>query len=141
MSYTTEEAANTYLGFTDVSENEVLQAERDLDDLALGAYPDRQTEEPFRKINPEKIDDFKADGLHRATCEQIRYRRLMGAEFFTRPQRKSGKAEGVEFDGTLPHIAPRALAILSDVGLAKRLGKPNATKETNSLEDIGWHLP
>jgi hypothetical protein len=140
MSYTTEEDANIYLGFTDVSEAEVLQAERDLDDLALGAYPDRQTEDPFRKIDPEKIDAFKADGLHRATCEQIRYRRLMGSEFFARPQRKSGKAEGVEFDGTLPHIAPRSLAILADVGLVQKLGKPNASKEINNLEEIGWKL-
>jgi len=138
MTYTDQEFANTYLGFGDVSETEIVQAENDLDDLALGAYKDRQTAEPFRKIVPGDIDDFKANGLARACCEQIRYRRLMGAEFFLRPQRDSGQIEGVQFQGTLPHIAPRALAILADVGLVKKLGKPSVSKVTTSLEDIGW---
>lgn len=138
MTYTTDENANEYLGLTDVSENEVVQAERDIDDLALGAYPDRQTEAPFRKIDPATIDEFKADGLHRATCEQIRYRRLMGSEFFIKPQRKSGEAENVKFEGTLAHIAPRALAILADVGLVHMTGKANTSISSTSLEDIGW---
>ncbi len=141
MTYTTDSAANEYLGMTDVTEDEVLQAERDLDDLALGAYLDRSNEAPFRKIDPEAIDAFKADGLARATAEQIRYRRLMGIEFFARPQRKSGSAENVEFEGYLPHVAPRSLAILADVGLVKRLGKPNTATSSGTLEDIGYRAP
>jgi hypothetical protein len=138
MTYTDQEFANTYLGFGDVSETEVVQAENDLDDLALGAYKDRQTEEPFRKVDLNVIKTFQANGLARACCEQIRYRRLMGAEFFVRPQRDSGQIEGVQFQGTLPHISPRALSILADVGLVKKLGKPSISQKITSLEDIGW---
>ena len=138
-TYTTEEAANTYLGTNDVSENEILQAERDLDDLALGAHGDRQTVEPYRKLDPSALTDFKADGLARACAEQVRYRRLMGEEFFIRPQRQSGSADGVSYEGTLPHIAPRVLAILSDVGLSNRLGGGTGKNASQiNLEDIGW---
>lgn len=140
MTYTNQENANDYLGFTDVSEAEVNQAERDLDDLALGAHGERQNAAPYRKLDPLNLDEYKADGLERACCEQIRYRRLMGSEFFARPQRKSGEAENVKFDGTLPHVAPRALAILSDVGLVNRLGSGSTTNNNASLEDIGWNL-
>jgi hypothetical protein len=136
-TYTSEEEANSYLGISDVSEPEIVQAEADLDDLALGAHPDRMTEAPFRKINPERITPHRGDALHRATCEQVRYRRLMGAEFFTRPQRDKGSAEGVSYEGTLPHIAPRATAILADVGLINKTGRASFTPRSE-LEEIGW---
>jgi hypothetical protein len=135
--YTSTESATTYLGIYDLTEEEINKAEQDIDDLALGAQPDRSTTAPFRKIDPEKIQGYKADGLHRATCEQVRYRRLMGSEFFSRPQRDKGSAEGISYEGTLPHIAPRALAILADVGLVNRTGKASAGP-SSELEDIGW---
>lgn len=138
-TYTDAETVNAFIGVADVSDAEINQAEADIDDLALGAW-ERQTAAPFRKIDPEKVPAAKADGLARATAEQVKYRRLMGEEFFTRPQRQRGSAEGVSYEGTLPHIAPRALAILADVGLVIKTGRPS-TRPAEDLEEIGWEKP
>jgi hypothetical protein len=135
-TYTDAAAVNAYIGVTDVSDAEINQAEADLDDLALGAWK-RQTTAPFRKLIPAKVSAAKADGLARATAEQVKYRRLMGEEFFTRPQRDKGSVDGVSYEGTLPHIAPRALAILADVGLVVKSGRPS-TMPASNIEEIGW---
>ena len=138
-TYTTAANTNTYLGVADVTEAEVLTAETDIDDLALGAY-ERSQEAPFRKLDPVKISASQEDALARATAEQVRYRRLMGAEHFSKPQRTKGSVDGVSYEGTLPHIGPRVLAILADAGLVNKLGK-SSTSPASDLEEIGWHLP
>lgn len=139
-TYLSEEAASEYLGY-EPTEAEILQAEADLDDMALGAHPDKEmTEAPYRKIDPSKISAKQEDSLARATAEQIKYRRLMGEEFFSRPQRSRGSAEGVSYEGRLPHIGERVLAILADAGLVNRLGT-YSTKPKVDLEDIGWETP
>jgi hypothetical protein len=140
-TYLTTEEAETLLGY-EITEAEVLQAESDLDDLALGVVlkMDRSTEAPFRKINPDKLTPAQEDNLKRATAEQIKYRRLMGEEFFSRPQRDKSSAEGVSVEGRLPHIGERVTAILADAGLINRLGT-YSTKPKSDLEDIGWELP
>ena len=137
--YATEEFCNSYLGVDDVLDAEILKAEENIDDLAIGAVDERHLleEELWRKINPETIVPFKADGLARATAEQVKYRRVMGEEFFYKPQRDKGSIEGVNFEGTLPHISPKALAILSDVGLINKLGTSSQIAKVN-LEDIGY---
>jgi hypothetical protein len=140
-TYLTTEEAETLLGY-EVTEAEILQAESDLDDLALGVVlkMDRSTEAPFRKLNPAKLTPAQEDNLKRATAEQIKYRRLMGEEFFSRPQRDKSSAEGVSVEGRLPHIGERVTAILADAGLINRLGT-YSTKPKSDLEDIGWELP
>lgn len=137
-TYISQEDATSYLGY-EPSEAEILQAESDLDDLALGVVlkMDRSTESPFRKINPDKLTPIQEDSLKRATAEQIKYRRLMGEEFFSRPQRDKSSAEGVTVEGRLPHIGERVTAILADAGLINRLGT-YSTKPVSDMEDIGW---
>ena len=138
-TYISEEDATEYLGY-EPTEAEILQAEQDLDDLALGAQPEKEmTTAPFRKIDPAKISDKQESSLARATAEQIKYRRLMGEEFFSRPQRDKGSTEGVSYEGRLPHIGERVLAILADAGLVNRLGT-YSSKPKIDLEDIGWEL-
>ena len=136
-TYISEEDAATYLGY-EPTEAEILQAEQDLDDLAIGVQPKYQMETaPYRKINPVKVSERQEMSLARATVEQIKYRRLMGEEFFNRPQRDKGSSEGVSYEGRLPHISERALAILADAGLINKLGT-FSTKPKLDLEEIGW---
>ena len=141
--YATEEFCNAYLGVNDISDDEITKAEEMIDDLAIGSQ--EQTlgnrerfdfDGVWRKLNPDQLIDYKVDALSRATAEQVKYRRVMGEDFFYKPQRDKGSMDGVSFEGTLPHISPRALAILSDVGLVNKLGASSVVAKIK-LEDIG----
>jgi hypothetical protein len=112
----------------------IVAAEEDIDDLGLGAV-DRST--AGRKLDPDALTAIKLDGLQRAVIEQIRYRELMGSTFFSKAQRSKGSADGVSFEGKLPHLSPRALTILADVGLVNRWGSMSS-RDNLDLEDIGY---
>lgn len=134
-TYISNADAETLTGY-ELTDLEINAAEADLDDIALGAHT-RSTTAPFRKLTPSTLTDAQEDGLKRATAEQIKYRKMMGEEFFVKSQRASGSADGISYSGKLPHIGPKVLAILADVGLVNRLGTITGSRNYD-LEDIGY---
>ena len=123
-------------------ELDIIDAEQDIDDFGLGSWGAKDSE-THRKITPDKITESQVYDLKRAVVAQIKYRRVMGSDFFDRPQRKSGSAEGVSYQGIHPFLSPKALSILSDAGLVHRLGNDGAASRPYDPDwdgsAPGWH--
>lgn len=104
------------------TENEVKQAEIDIDDFALG-FTSTWNAATERKLTPANLSTRTAALLKRAVAEQVSYRRLMGPSFFTRAQFADVKADGFERIGTLPVVAPKVSLLLAEAGLVRRSGR------------------
>ena len=126
-TYATTNEITTLLQLADGSaaaatENEVKQAEIDIDDYALG-YTGTWDSTTERKLKPSGLGNRKATFLKRAVAEQVSYRRLMGPSFFTRAQFADVKADGFERIGTVPLVAPKASLLLAEAGLVRKSGR------------------
>jgi len=126
-TYATTTEITTLLQLADASaaaatENEVKQAEIDIDDYALG-YTGTWDSTTERKLKPSGLGNRKATALKRAVAEQVSYRRLMGPSFFTRAQFAKVEADGFKREGTVPLVAPKASLLLAEAGLVRKSGR------------------
>lgn len=126
-TYATTTEVTTYLQLAEptaaaATENEIKQAEIDIDDYALG-YTGTWDTTTERKVKPSGLGARKATSLKRAVAEQVAYRRLMGPSFFQRAQFADVKADGFERIGTIPVIAPKASLLLAEAGLVRKSGR------------------
>jgi hypothetical protein len=126
-TYATTNEVTTYLQLAlstadAATENEVKQAEIDLDDYALGFIGswDATTE---RKLKPANYTSRTQTSLKRAVAIQVDYRRVMSASFFTRAQLETVESDGFKRTGTLPLVAPKASLLLAEAGLVRRTGR------------------
>lgn len=94
----------------------IERAERDID-RSVGAY--RTSVDTGRKFDPTTLETVPRDALMRATCEQVRFRLLMGERFFTRPQHTDVSGPDYTTKGKLQRIGPATVDELESGGLFK----------------------
>lgn len=109
----TDVASLDALGDSEI-EKLIDKAERDLDG-AVGVYP--VNEDTGLKFDPLTLTAGDARSVMLATCAQVEYRHVMGAEFFIRAQHEN--VDGPEFKtvGKLPYIGPEVWKELEQGGI------------------------
>lgn len=137
-SYATVEEVEAVIGADDITEAEVEQASLDIDLYILGARQTRD-ETTGLKLTPADLTEPQQSALIRATAWQCRYRRKLGENFWSTPQRNEVSIDGVSYKGQLPYADHNSQLLLADVGLVARLGRVRPRGDWTPEYDRGWH--
>ena len=113
---------------SEVTTEEVTTACHDLDEHGITGSRILYNDNTF-KILPSSLDVGNQGRLKRAVSYQVAYRRRLGPDHFAGADYGKVSSAGISREGILPAIAPAAMRLLTEAGLANASGGLRTSNE------------